>query len=223
MRYASRNSLMRLFFHFVCFFVLFFCLVFFFFSCVSFSRKVSIRQNVKTTIVQNLPEREKEREMSEFDSGDRQQQQRRKTAQLHADSLIPGCQTRSHQAQLEPCEAQTQACTLEITLNMIEAPREMTWYRCADGLHHPLCSIKKTFDCLPEEFSREVCGFKREITSFSTSFYAQNVGCSDTDTLMIIIADYYVSLWPIIMDKMAEIKIIKIIIKLLIIVIIFFK
>lgn len=122
------HSHMRLFFRFVCFFVFFvlffFCLVFF--SCVSFSRKVSIRQNVKTTIVQNLPEREKEREMSEFDSGDRQQQQRRKTAQLHADSLIPGCQTRSHQAQPEPCEAQTQACALDIALNMIEASREMT-------------------------------------------------------------------------------------------------
>lgn len=33
----------------------------FFFSCVSFSRKVSIRQNVKTTTVQNLPERKRER------------------------------------------------------------------------------------------------------------------------------------------------------------------
>ncbi len=43
----------------------FFCVVFLFslfFSCVSFSRKVSIRQNVKTTTVQNLPERERERE-----------------------------------------------------------------------------------------------------------------------------------------------------------------
>lgn len=43
-----------------CVFCVVFCLVFF--SCVSFSRKVSIRQNVKTTTVQNLPERERERE-----------------------------------------------------------------------------------------------------------------------------------------------------------------
>lgn len=163
MRYASRNSLMRLFFRFVCFFVCFLCVFFFlglvFFSCVSFSRKVSIRQNVKTTTVQNLPEREKEREMSELDSGDRQQQQRRKTAQLHADSLIPACQTRSHQAQPEPCEAQTQACALDIALNVIEASREMTWYRCADGLHHLLRGFKKTFDCLLGEFSGELSRF----------------------------------------------------------------
>ncbi len=52
-----------------CVFCVVFCLVFF--SCVSFQEKVSIRQNVKTTLFKTLPEREKEREMSEFDSSSR--------------------------------------------------------------------------------------------------------------------------------------------------------
>ncbi len=130
--------------------------------------------------------------MSEFDSGDRQQQQRRKTAQLHADSLIPACQTRSHQAQPEPCEAQTQACALDIALNVIEASREMTWYRIASSASRK----HLTGESLAENF-----------TSFSTRLYTQNMGCSDTDIWMII-NDYYVSLWPIVMDKMADIIII---------------
>ncbi len=157
------------------------------------SVKTSRLQLFKTC--QREREREREREMSEFDSGDRQQQQRRKTAQLHADSLIPACQTRSHQAQPEPCEAQTQACALDIALNVIEASREMTWYRIASAASRK----HLTGESLAENF-----------TSFSTSFYTQNMGCSDTDIWTIIINDYYVSLWPIVMDKMADIIIISI-------------
>lgn len=164
------------------------CLLLCVFLCRFFFRVLVFQEkfpSVKTSRLQLFKtcQREREREMSEFDSGDRHQQQRRKKAPLHADSLIPGCRTKSHQSQREPCEAKTQACALDITLNMIEGFREMTWYRCADRLHHPLCSFQKTFDCLPEEFIGDVCAFKGEITLFSRFFYTQNLRCSNTDIL----------------------------------------